>query len=139
MLDDMDGVWLPYSHRYFYGLLNRYMDLLDDFIGLLNGNVHFPDYLEWNFPDYFVRYWPLDRNVLGLVHWVRHMFHDIDLDGVGLGHWHSYFLAHRVGLRHWYGDLDVSGHFNWHATDDVLNDRLELVSSSTSNWAANAH
>lgn len=139
VFDDVEGVGLPHGDWDLHVLLDRHMDLLDHFVRPVNRDVHFLDDLEWDLFDNFIRDWSLDMHMLGLVHGVGNVLHDIDMDRVGLGHWYLYLLPN----RHWDGmghsNLDVTGHLNRDTANNILYDRLKLVSCSGNVWTTNRY
>lgn len=137
VLNDVERVGLPNGHRHVDVLLNRHRDLLDHLVGTLDGHWNLPDDLNRHLSHNLIRHWPFHFYVLCLVDWVRHVLHNINVDGVRLRYWHLYLVRNRNRYGLWYSDLHVTGHFNGHAADHVLYDRLELVSSLMSDGAAN--
>lgn len=121
VFDNVDGVRLPDDLGHLDVLLDRDMDLLDDFVRPVDGNVHLPDDLERHVFDYFIRYRPLDLMVLSLVDGVWYMLHDLYGDGVGLRHGNFHLLADRNGHGLWDGDFNVTRDLDGNAADDVLN------------------
>lgn len=129
VLDDVDGVGLPHWHGDLYVLLNGDVDLPDHLVGPVYWNVHLPDDFEWHVLDDLYRNRPLYLDVLRLVDGIGYMFHDVHVDRVGLWHGHAHLMAYGHGHGVWHGDLHVTCHLNWHSANNILDHRLQLVTS----------
>lgn len=136
VLDDVERVGLPHGDGNLHVLLNGHVDLLDYFVRPVNRYVHLLDDFNWDFFDDLNGHWPLNAHVLSLVYRVGDVLHNVNVDWVGLGYGNFDLLADGHGDRLWHGELDVAGHLHRDTTNDILHNRLQLVSGSGSHWAA---